>query len=95
MTRTIRIYNRRIKKAHRINLLNLILDFKEQVETGEINNPLRNSVHHYGFVYHPWASWLCMGHCNSCRDHSLDQRHQRKIRKREFARILPQEMSTE
>ena len=50
MTHTIRIYNRRIKKAHRINLLNLILDFKEQVETGEINNPLRNSVHHYGFV---------------------------------------------
>ena len=87
MSRTRRIYNRIIKKAHRINLLKQPgMSLEKQVETGEINNPLRNSIHQYGLVYHPFASWLCMGKCPCCRNHDLDPRHQRKVRQREFAR---------
>jgi len=89
MSRTRRIYNRIIKKAHRINLLTQPgMSLEKQVETGEINNPLRNSIHQYGLVYHPFASWLCMGKCPCCRNHDLDPRHQRKVRQREFARVF-------
>jgi len=92
MTRTIRIYNRKVKKAHRIDLSKPRMGLKEMVETGEIRNSLRNAVHDYGLVFHKYAGWLCMGHCPSCRDHDKDPRHLRKVREREFMRILPHEL---
>lgn len=98
MTRTVRIYNRRIKKAQRNNIYHPEENgWGEMTETEQrdyINSPLLNSVSSHGLVYHPYLQ-CCMGHCPHCRDPTLDQRHQRKIRKREFMRILPQEMSTE
>jgi hypothetical protein len=92
MSHTRRIYNRIIKKCHRIKL-NLIpsRSIKDMVESGEINNPLRNAVHDYGVVYHPYA-WLCMGKCPGCRDRSKDQHHLRKIRKVEFRRLVRREV---
>lgn len=95
MSDTIRIYNRKVKKAHRIDLSKPRMGLKEQVETGEIRNPLRNAVHDYGLVYHPYASWLCMGHCPMCRDHDKDQRRLRKVRKREFMNILYHEQNNQ
>lgn len=93
MTNTLRIYNRRIKKSHRINLqTDPVKDLKRQVETGEINNPLRNAVHDYGFVFHPYAE-LCMGKCPQCRDRSRDPHHIRKVRKVEFRCILRNELN--
>lgn len=91
MTRTRRIYNKpRLKKAHRY-ILHDFLGLKEQVETGEINNPLRNAVHQYGFMYHPYAQ-LCMGRCARCRDQTQNQKRLRKIRKMEFRHVLPLEL---
>ena len=79
MSRTLRIYNRKIKKCHRANVNDCVVrDFR---------NSLRNSIHYYGLVYHPYRQ-LCMGHCPSCRDHSKDQKHLRKKRAREFRREL-------
>ena len=62
------------------------------VENGWIKNPLRNSVHEYGFLYHPYASGLCMGRCPMCRDHTKDTRLKRKERKAEFRSILKMEV---
>ena len=98
MTHTIRIYNRRIKKAQRNNIYRQEeKGWGEMTETEQrdyINSPLLNSISSHGLIYHPYLQ-CCMGHCPHCRDPTLDQRHQRKIRKREFARILALEMSTE
>ena len=93
MTRTRRIYNRKIKKCHRVDLqTSAPQDLKKLVETGEINNPLKFAVHQYGFAYHPYHR-LCMGKCPCCRDHTKDQRHQRKIRKRDFVRFVSMELN--
>jgi len=67
MSRTLRIYNKIVKKAHRYYL-----------DCGKFMS---------GFVYHPYKV-LCMIH----KDPNLDQKHQRKIRKREFMRALDMEM---
>jgi hypothetical protein len=75
MSRTRRIYNRIVKKAHRYTIL--LSD---------------RAVHRYGFVFHPYRA-LCMGHCGSCRDPNLDQKHQRKARRQEFMRALNMELS--
>ena len=92
MTHTRRIYNkRRLKHTHRYNVGDF-LGLEKQVETGEINNPLRNSVHQYGFMYHPYAQ-LCMGRCARCRDHTQNQKRLRKIRKQEFRHVLPLELN--
>ena len=76
MSRTLRIYNKKIKKCHRVN-----------IDDNTVRNSLWNSIHDYGLVYHPYRQ-LCMGHCPSCRDHSKDQKHLRKIRAIEFRREL-------
>lgn len=65
---------------------------KEQVETGLINDPLRNSVHNYGFLYHPYQQ-ICMGRCSMCRDHARDQNHVRKIKKYEFRNLIQLELA--
>jgi hypothetical protein len=59
--------------------------------TTYLNDPLKYSVHQYGFFYHPYRH-LCMGRCPYCRDHSLNQRIQRKRRKMEFKRMIKQEL---
>jgi hypothetical protein len=59
-----------------------------------INNPLRNSIHSYGLMYHPYAQ-LCMGRCPMCRDPKLDQKHLRKIKKSEFKQMLTDELEKE
>ncbi|MFA5745763.1 MAG: hypothetical protein WCX79_00890 [Candidatus Paceibacterota bacterium] len=75
MSRTLRIYNRIIKKAHRYTL-----------------GLFDRAVHKYGFAFHPYRA-LCMGHCGSCKNPELDQKHQRKIRKQEFRRALSMELA--
>lgn len=75
MSRTRRIYNRIVKKAHRYYV--------------GIDSFIK-SIHEYGLAYHPYRV-LCMGHCNFCRGSKLDQKYQRKIRKREFMRALNEE----
>jgi hypothetical protein len=99
MTRTKRIYNKpNLKKAHRIDLsitdIPNRLTLKEQVETGVINSSLRNSVHEYGFLYHPYAQ-MCMGNCPMCRNAKKDQKYIRKARKSEFQQMLKEEMQKE
>ena len=76
MSRTRRIYNKIVKKAHRYNV---------------VFHNFTNSIHEYGLAYHPYRA-LCMGYCDSCKDPNLDQKHQRKIRKQEFMRALDMEM---
>lgn len=98
MTRTKRIYNKpNLKKTHRIDLTNNTytrMSLEVQVETGVINSSLRNSVHEYGFLYHPYAQ-VCMGNCPMCRDAKKDQKYIRKARKSEFQQILKKEMQKE
>jgi hypothetical protein len=98
MTRTKRIYNKpNLKKAHRIDLTDNPynrMGLKKQVETGVINSSLRNSIHEYGFLYHPYAQ-MCMGNCPMCRDAKKDQKYMRKTRKSEFKQILKEEMQKE
>lgn len=84
MSHTKRIYNKKIRKCHRINLNdNTVKNIKEI----DFRNSLWNSIHEYGLVYHPFRQ-LCMGHCSGCKDHSRDQKHLRKIRARDFRREL-------
>jgi hypothetical protein len=64
------------------------------VESGEINNPLRNSIHDYGFLYHPYAQ-ICMGNCPMCRDAKKDQKYIRKARKAEFKEQIKEELKKE
>jgi hypothetical protein len=70
------------------------MGLKEQVENGVINNSLRNAIHDYGFLYHPYAQ-ICMGNCSLCRDAKKDQKYIRKARKSEFQQILKEEMQKE
>ncbi len=98
MTRTKRIYNNpNLKKTKRIDLTKVTGKALRDMSEGEMatyfNDPLRNSISETGFLYHPYASGLCMGHCHSCRDPSKDQKHQRKIRKQEFKKMLDEELS--
>ena len=89
MSDTLRIYNRiNLKKTPRYNLDDprFTGNLKDVVEKGLV------IPHQVGFPL-TYRSWICMGHCPMCRNHDLDQRHLRKVRKREFARILPEEMS--
>jgi len=95
MTGTKRIYNKlNVKKAQRIDLRRLPPGLKEQVESGEINNPLRNAIHTTGLLYHPYAQ-LCMGKCPMCRDPALDPKRVRKVKKTEFMKQLKDEMDKE
>ena len=88
MSNTIRIYNRKnLKKTPRYNLDDprFTGDLQEMVEKKLI------SPHQVGMPL-TRRSYICMGNCSGCKDHSQDQKHQRKIREREFARVLPMEM---
>lgn len=76
MSRTLRIYNKIVKKAHRYNV---------------VFHNFTNSIHEYGLAYHPYRV-LCMGHCESCRNPNLDQKKIRKERKQEFMRALVEEV---
>jgi len=76
MSHTRRIYNKIVKKAHRYNVA--------------FHN-FTNSIHEYGLAYHPYRA-LCMSHCGFCRNQELDQKQQRKERKREFLRALNEEL---
>lgn len=95
MSHTIRIYNRRhLKKTHRMIIEELPPSIRNMTEDERItylNDPMRNSVHQYGFMYTPHG-YLCMGRCPMCRDHTLNQRVQRKRRKMEFRRMVRQEL---
>jgi hypothetical protein len=98
MTRTRRIYNRRhIKHTKRYDLTQptgLIFRKATQEEMSEyLTNPLRNSVKEQGFIYHPYASGLCMGHCAHCKNHALDQRRLRKAKKAAFEKEVKDELS--
>jgi hypothetical protein len=70
------------------------MSLETQVETGVINSSLRNSVHDYGFLYHPYAQ-ICMGNCSLCKDAKKDQKYIRKARKVEFQQIIKEEMQKE
>ena len=100
MTRTKRIYNKpNLKKAHRIDLTDTSfppnrMTLQGQVEAGVINSSLRNSIHEYGFLYHPYAQ-MCMGRCPMCRDAKKDQKYIRKTRKSEFKQMIKEEMQKE
>ena len=99
MTRTKRIYNKpNLKKTHRIDLtdnsISNRLSLKKQLENGTLNHSLRNAIHDYGFLYHPYAQ-ICMGNCSMCRDAKQDQKYIRKARKSEFQQILKEEMQKE
>ena len=88
MSNTVRIYNKtNLKKTPRYNLDDprFTGDLKEMVERKLV------IPHQVGMLL-THRSYICMGNCSGCKDHSLDQKHQRKIREREFARVLPMEM---
>jgi len=90
MSDTERIYNRKnLKKTPRYNLDDprFAGDLKESVEKGlviphQVGMPLTH------------RSWICMGNCSGCKDHSKDQKYQRKVRQREFVRVLPMEIES-
>lgn len=98
MTRTRRIYNKlTMKKTLRNDISKpeggKWWDEMTPEEKKEyIMNPLRNSVQKRGFIYHPYASGLCMGHCPFCRDRNKDQKHLRKLKKAEFRNQLREEL---
>jgi hypothetical protein len=73
MTRTKRIYNRRLKKAQRYDRDNPILD-----ESGYIR--LDSCIG----VPFTWRSYICMGMCKMCRDPNREPRLIRKRRKEQF-----------
>lgn len=70
MSRTRRIYNKIVKKAHRY--------------TTELFDC---AVHTYGFVFHPYRALNMI-----FKDPTLDQKHQRKVRKQEFMREMKMEV---
>ncbi len=67
MTRTIRIYNRRLKKAQRYNLHNPLYDSND-VRINDVGIPFT------------WRSYICMGNCRKHKDRTKDQRLLRKKR---------------
>jgi hypothetical protein len=79
MTHTIRIYNRRLKKAQRYNL------HKSEYD----NNG--TSINHVGIPF-TWRSYLCMGNCCMCKDHTKDQRLLRKKRSEQLRFDLKNEL---
>jgi hypothetical protein len=97
MTRTRRIYNKpNLKKTVRLDLTKVGTKPLSEMTEGEmasyVNDSLRNSISLKGFIYHPYASGLCMGHCQMCKDPNKDQKHIRKIRKQEFRKLLKSEL---
>ena len=99
MARTRRIYNKlTMKKTLRNDITREFGekpwgDMTKDEQKAWVSSPLRNAVQVKGFIYHPYASGLCMGNCPHCRDPTKDQRHLRKIRKREFRHDLVQELT--
>ena len=95
MGHTERIYNRKIKKAQRNNCYHpeekVWGEMSEEEQFEFCNNTLKNSIGSNGIYYHPYAQ-VCMGHCKMCKDPHKDQHHLRKLRKREFQKILPEEI---
>jgi hypothetical protein len=71
MTNTIRIYNRRLKKAQRYDLR----------RSGYDSNGV--SINHVGIPF-TWRSYICMGNCRIHKDHTKDQRLLRKKRSEQF-----------
>lgn len=80
MSHTKRIYNRRLKKTQRYDLEDPIY----------VNGMHINRV---GFPF-TWRSFICMGHCRMCKDHTKDQRSLRKKRSEQFRFDLKNEMTT-
>jgi len=98
MTRTKRIYNNpNLKKTVRNDITKpqapLFKDMTESEMAAWVNDSLRNSIQFHGFLYHPYKSGLCMGRCPHCRNPDEDQKHIRKIRKREFRKVIDEEIS--
>ena len=91
MSNTIRIYNRKnLKKTPRYNI-------DDPTITGDIKEMIEKKLvipHQVGMPL-THRSYICMGNCSSCKDHSLDQKRQRKIRAREFARVYQEEVDYE
>jgi 5-methylcytosine-specific restriction endonuclease McrA len=96
MTHTLRIYNKKIKKAQRNNCYHPEeKDFDEMTDEEKCNfvkDPLRNSIGSNGIYYHPYAQ-VCMGRCSMCRDPDKDQKHIRKHKKSEFRHIIALELN--
>lgn len=101
MTRTRRIYNNpRLKKTKRKVLVYDGANKTFKTMTNEemrayVTDSLRNAVAETGFIYHPYASGLCMGHCHFCRDPTKDQKRLRKLRKADFRHELVKELTSE
>lgn len=100
MTRTRRIYNNpNLKKTIRNDLTKTDGKMFSEMSEGEmaeyLNDSLRNSISFKGFLFHPYASGLCMGRCPHCRDPTEDQKHLRKVRKREFQSLVKMELTSE
>jgi hypothetical protein len=70
MTRTKRIYNRRLKKTQR-----------DDVSLPVYVNGIR--IYRSGFPL-TWRSYICMGRCKMCRDYNKEPKLLRKRRKEQF-----------
>lgn len=97
MGHTLRIYNKKIKKAQRNNCYHpeekMYDEMTEEERYNFTNDSLRNSISSIGIYYHPYAQ-VCMGHCAMCKDHNLDQKHIRKHKKVEFRQIVAMELGS-
>ena len=78
MSHTKRIYNRRLKKAQRYDLEDPI--YIKGIYISRVGFPLT------------WRSFICMGHCHMCKDHTKDQRLLRKKRSEQFRFDLKNEL---
>lgn len=78
MSRTKRIYNRRLKKAQRDNIH--LPTYINGIYINRTGFPLT------------WRSFICMGNCRMCKDHTKDQRLLRKKRKEQFRFDLRNEL---
>jgi hypothetical protein len=70
MTRTKRIYNRRLKKAQRNDLS--LPTYVNGIYINKVGFPLT------------WRSYICMGNCCKHKDHTKDQILLRKRKKEQF-----------
>ena len=81
MSHTIRIYNRRLRKAQRYDLNKPIMG-----EFGIIVNPSTG-------IPYTFRSYICMGRCSFCRDPNKETRLIRKRKKEQFRFDLKKELN--
>jgi len=92
------VFSQNKNSATYVNITRLVMSHTKRI----YNNPKLKKVQRYNVddglphvivgIPYTFRSWICMGHCHSCRDQTKDQKRLRKQRKEQFRFDLKKEV---